>query len=190
MCAIPGQKTFETPSDFALWLSLNHDKASELWVKIYKTASQKKSIVWEEAVIEALCWGWIDGIKKSLDDEAYLQRFTPRKKGSLWSKKNKEHVERLIREQRMQEPGMQTVREAQANGRWETAYAPMSEMIIPEDFLRALETIPDGKSVFEAFSRQQKYQIYFGLQTAKTAKTREKRKNTFLKSIAETANTR
>ena len=182
------QRTFEKPSDFALWLAQNHNTAPELWVKIYKKSAQQPSITWEEAVMEALCWGWIDGIKKSLDDAAYLQRFTPRRKGSLWSRVNTQHVERLIAEKRMQAPGMQTVQEAQSNGNWERAYASMRDMTIPEDFLRALEAIPNGKSVFEALSRQHKYQIYFGLHTAKMAKTREKRKNTFLNQIAEAAN--
>ena len=117
-------KSFETSCDYGKWLKANHDSATELWLKIYKKGSGIKTISWEQAVIESLCWGWIDGVKKSLDDQAYLQRVTPRRKGSMWSKRNREHVERLIKENRMQEPGLRHVHAAQADGRWEAAYSP------------------------------------------------------------------
>ena len=111
-------QAFEDSAAFWNWLEQNHASEPELWLKIYKKGSGQKTINWEEAVVEALCWGWIDGIKKSFDDEAYLQRFTPRRKSSNWSKRNREHVDRLIAEGRMQEVGMVHVRAAQADGRW------------------------------------------------------------------------
>lgn len=116
---------FRTPAEFWSWLELNHASEPELWLKTYKKGSGQQTIVWREAVVEALCWGWIDGVSKSLDDKAYLQRFTPRRRGSNWSKINREHVERLVAEGRMQEAGLVHVRAAQADGRWEAAYAPL-----------------------------------------------------------------
>ncbi len=166
---------FEDPQTFAHWLAAHHQSENELWLKIYKKASGKKSITWNEAVIEALCWGWIDGVRKSLDAEAYLQRFTPRRPRSLWSKRNREHVEKLIATGRMQAAGMEQVKAAQADGRWESAYAPASEMEIPADFLAALETRPKAKAFFETLSRQNHFAIYYRLHTAKRAETRKKR---------------
>lgn len=166
---------FEDSEAFAHWLTTHHQSENELWLKVYKKASGKKSITWNEAVIEALCWGWIDGIRKSLDAEAYLQRFTPRRPRSLWSKRNREHVEKLIATGRMQTAGMEQVKAAQADGRWESAYAPASEMEVPADFLAALETRPKAKAFFETLNRQNHFAIYYRLHTAKRAETRKKR---------------
>ena len=173
-------QAFEDSAAFWNWLEQNHASEPELWLKIYKKGSGQKSINWEEAVVEALCWGWIDGIKKSLDDEAYLQRFTPRRKSSNWSKRNREHVDRLIAEGRMQEVGMVHVRAAQADGRWAAAYAPSSEMTIPEDLLAALEERPQAKAFFETLNRQNLYAIVYRLQTAKKPETRQRRLEQFL----------
>lgn len=171
---------FADSAAFHDWLAVNHSAEPELWLKIYKKGSGQKTISWKEAVIEALCWGWIDGIKKSLDDQAYLQRFTPRRQGSNWSKRNREHVEQLIAEGRMQEVGMEHVRAAQADGRWDTAYAPSSEMTIPDDFLVALDERPAAKEFFATLNKQNLYTIYYGLQTAKKAETRRRRFEKFL----------
>ena len=173
-------QAFEDSAAFWNWLEQNHASEPELWLKIYKKGSGQKSINWEEAVVEALCWGWIDGIKKSLDDEAYLQRFTPRQKSSNWSKRNREHVDRLMAEGRMQEVGMVHVRAAQADGRWEAAYAPASEMTIPEDLLAALEERPQAKAFFETLNRQNLYAIAYRLQTAKKPETRQRRLEKFI----------
>lgn len=166
---------FETPSAFGAWLRLNHASEPELWLKMYKKSSGRQTIVWQEAVIEALCWGWIDGIAKTLDNEAYVQRFTPRRKGSIWSKVNREHVERLLSEGRMQDAGLVHVRAAQADGRWDAAYAPPSEMTIPDDFLAALAERPKAKAFFETLNRQNLYAIGYRLQTAKKLETRQRR---------------
>ncbi|HMQ50705.1 MAG TPA: YdeI/OmpD-associated family protein [Anaerolineae bacterium] len=172
-------QAFEDASAFGQWLELNHASESEVWVKMYKKGSGQKTINWEEGVIEALCWGWIDGIKKSFDDQAYLQRFTPRRPGSNWSKRNREHVKRLIAAGRMQEPGLVHVRAAQADGRWAAAYAS-SEMTVPEDFLAALEKRPAAKAFFETLNKQNRYAIAYRLQTAKKPETRQKRLEQFL----------
>lgn len=173
-------RAFATPDDFWTWLEVNHTSEPELWLKIYKKASGKPSVDWNEAVIEALCWGWIDGVKKSLDEEAFLQRFTPRRAGSNWSKRNREHVERLLGEGRMQPPGMVHVEAAQADGRWEAAYTPASEMTIPEDFIAALAERPTAQAFFATLNKQNLYAIGYRLQTAKKPETRQKRFNQFL----------
>lgn len=173
-------QAFEDAPAFGAWLALNHASEPEVWVKMYKKGSGQKTINWEESVIEALCWGWIDGVRKSLDDQAYLQRFTPRRPGSNWSKRNREHVERLIAANRMQEPGLIHVQAAQADGRWEAAYAPPSEMTVPEDFLAALEKRPAAKAFFETLNKQNRYAIAYRLQTAKKPETRQKRLEQFL----------
>jgi uncharacterized protein YdeI (YjbR/CyaY-like superfamily) len=128
--------TFASPQDLGLWLKVNHASETELWVKIFKKKTEIPSVTWNDVVIEALCWGWIDGIKKSVDDQAYLQRITPRKARSNWSKRNTEHVQRLIKAGRMTEAGLVHVRAAKADGRWESAYT-VSEMTVPADFLAA-----------------------------------------------------
>lgn len=171
---------FKSPKALSRWLQVNHGTESELWVKIFKKGSGIPSVTWNDVVIETLCWGWIDGIKKSLDDQAYLQRITPRKARSNWSKKNTEHVERLITEGRMQEPGLVHVRAAKADGRWENAYAPASEMKVPADFLVALEHKPEAKRFYETLTKSSRYAIAYGLESAKKPETRQRRFTKFM----------
>lgn len=168
-------KAFATPNAFGKWLKDNHSSETELWLKIYKKSSGRKTITWEESVIEALCWGWIDGLKKSFDDRAYLQRFTPRRKRSNWSKRNREHVERLIADGRMQPAGLVHVEAAKSDGRWESAYAPQSEMKVPDDFLAALENRPAAKKTFSKLNKANLYAIAYRLATAKKPETRQRR---------------
>ncbi len=173
-------KAFASPKELGRWLKVNHDSASELWVKIFKKASGIPSVTWNDVVIETLCWGWIDGIKKSLDDDAYLQRITPRRSRSNWSKRNKEHVERLILDGRMREPGLVQVRAAKADGRWENAYAPASEMKVPADFLAALKRRPKARQFFETLNKSNRYVIAYGLTSAKRPETRQRRFDQFM----------
>ena len=130
-------------------------------------------------VIEVLCWGWIDGVKHAIDDQAYLQRITPRKARSNWSKRNTEHVARLIEEARMQEPGLVHVRAAKADGRWQNAYAA-SEMTVPDDFLAALEDNVNAKQFFETLNKSSHYVIAHGLASAKKPGTRIRRFEKFM----------
>jgi uncharacterized protein YdeI (YjbR/CyaY-like superfamily) len=174
---------FPTPKQLAAWLEANHASEGELWVKIFKKQSAVASVTWDEVVIEALCWGWIDGVKKSLDEQAYLQRITPRKARSSWSKRNRAHVERLIDEGRMREPGLVHVRAAQADGRWENAYA-VSEMTVPENFLAALEGEPTAKSFFDTLNKASRFVIAYGLISAKKPETRQRRFATYLAMLA------
>jgi uncharacterized protein YdeI (YjbR/CyaY-like superfamily) len=168
-------KTFASPKNLGKWLKANHATESELWVKIFKKGAGVPSVTWNEVVIETLCWGWIDGVKKSLDDQSYLQRITPRKARSNWSRKNTEHVERLTIEGRMEEPGIVHVRAAKADGRWESAYSPASEMLVPEDFLAAMKSKPQVKEFFATLNKSSQYVIAYGLTTAKKPETRQRR---------------
>ena len=171
--------TFKSPKDLSKWLQANHTSESELWLKIFKKGSGVPSVTWNEVVIEALCWGWIDGIKKSLDDQAYLQRITPRKTRSNWSKRNTEHIERLIIEGRMEEPGLVHVRAAKADGRWENAYS-VSEVKVPADFLAALDNSPKAKQFYETLTKSNRYAIAYGLESAKKPETRQRRFEKFM----------
>ncbi|MGK0498598.1 MAG: hypothetical protein ACJAYG_000229 [Oceanicoccus sp.] len=171
--------TFVTSKDLSKWLKMNHATESELWVKIFKKNTGIQSVTWNDVVIEILCWGWIDGIKKSIDDQAYLQRITPRTARSNWSKRNTEHVERLISEDRMKEGGLVHVRAAKADGRWENAYV-VSEMEVPADFLAALENQPRVKLFFETLNKSSRYVIAYGLTSAKKPETRQRRFEKFI----------
>ena len=113
-------KFFKTPSEFREWLKKNHGKETEVWVGMFKKASGRVGINYDQALDEALCFGWIDGISKSLNEESYMQRFTPRRPKSNWSKINKGHVKRLTREGRMMPAGLKAIEEAKKNGRWDT----------------------------------------------------------------------
>lgn len=166
--------TFETSLDLNEWLKVNHAAENELWVKIFKKHSGIQNVNWGDVVIEVLCWGWIDGVKKSLDDQSYLQRITPRKLKSSWSKRNTEHVERLINEDRMKESGLVHVRAAKADGRWDNAYV-VSEMEVPEDFFTALDNQPRAKQFFETLNKSSRYVIAYGLTSAKKPETRQRR---------------
>lgn len=172
-------KSFTTPNDLHQWLEQNHASESELWVKIFKKASGIQSVSWDDVVIEVLCWGWIDGVKKSIDSQAYLQRITPRRPKSSWSKRNRAHVERLTDEGIMQEPGLVQVRAAKEDGRWDNAYA-VSEMTVPEDFLQALKSEPEAKRFYDTLPKSSRYVIAHGLLSAKKSETRERR---FLKYL-------
>lgn len=165
---------FSTPKDLGLWLKVNHATESELWVMVYKKNTGILSVTWNDLVIEALCWGWIDGIKKSIDDQAYLQRITPRKSRSNWSKRNTEHAERLISEGRMMEPGLVHIRAAKADGRWDDAYVA-SKIEVPADFLAALDIKPKAKQFFETLTKSNRYVIAYGLTRAKKTETRQRR---------------
>ncbi|NRB42286.1 MAG: YdeI/OmpD-associated family protein [Pseudomonadales bacterium] len=176
--------SFASPKDLARWLEVNHAIESELWVKIFKKKTGIASVTWDDVVVEMLCWGWIDGIKKSIDEQAYLQRVTPRSARSNWSKRNAEHVERLINEGRMTESGLAHVRAAKADGRWENAYAA-SEMKVPADFLAALESKPAAKQFFETLTKSSRYVIAYGLISAKKAETRQRRFAKFIDMLVD-----
>ncbi|MDO9414723.1 YdeI/OmpD-associated family protein [Pararhizobium sp.] len=165
---------FATPTEFCAWLAGHHGDEREIWLKLYKKSSRIASITWAEAVVEALAWGWIDGIAKSNDEVSWFQRFTPRKPKSGWSKINRQHVERLIAEGRMQAPGLDAVAAAKADGRWEAAYAGSATMAFSETFLAAVAEDAAAKKTFDSLTRRQLFSFYHRLQTAKREETRQK----------------
>lgn len=174
--------TFEEPQQLGQWLENNHGNETELWIKIFKKHSGVLSVTWDDVVVESLCWGWIDGIKKSVDDQAYLQRITPRKSKSNWSKKNRKHVEELIHLGRMQASGLLHVTAAKADGRWENAYA-VSEMTVPEDFIAALADMPIAKTFYDTLNKSDRCTIAHGLTSAKKADTRARRFTKYIKML-------
>lgn len=166
--------SFESPNDLEKWLEANHSRESELWVKIFKKKSKISSVTWDEVVVESLCWGWIDGVKKSIDEQSYIQRITPRKAKSNWSKRNRDHVERLINAGRMKQAGLIHVNAAKLDGRFEKAYST-SEMMVPLDFIEALDSNPKAKDFFGTLTKSNRYVIALGLTSAKKPETRQRR---------------
>lgn len=164
---------FATPQEWNDWLA--RTEASECWMLLHKKSSGVPSITWEQAVIEALAHGWIDSLKKSLNETQWLQRFTPRKAGSAWSQKNVAHAEKLIADGRMTPAGLAHVEIAKANGRWETAYAGGKAAELPQDFLDAVAAIPKAAEGLKALNASNRFAIYLRLTTAKRRETRAKR---------------
>ena len=167
--------TFETPEQLDAWLQLYHASESELCVRIFKKATGQPSVTWDDCVVAAICWGWIDGRRNALDDTSFLQRLTPRRARSNWSQKNVQHAERLIAQGRMQAAGLAQVEAARSDGRWATAYAGSATMVIPQDFLAALQQDPAAHGFYATLKRQSQFAIYYRLQSAKRSETRQKR---------------
>ncbi|MES2898327.1 MAG: YdeI/OmpD-associated family protein [Pseudomonadota bacterium] len=174
---------FKNSEELAAWLAAHHQHSSELWVRIFKVGSGQQSVTWNDCVIEAIRFGWIDSQKQSLDATSFVQRLTPRKPKSNWSVKNREHVARLIAEGRMMHAGLAHVEAAKADGRWDQAYEGSAAMTIPADFLAALESRPAAKAFFEGLDRKNLYPIYYRLQTAKRPETRAKRMEQILAQL-------
>ena len=165
---------FKTPTALRTWFEKNHDKKTELWIGFYKKSSVKKAIGYSEVLDQALCFGWIDGIKKSVDEDSFMNRYTPRKPKGNWSKINTAHVERLIKAGLMMPPGLKEVESAKADGRWARAYDSPSAAEVPEDFLKALAKNKKAKAFFETLGKTNLYSITFRLQNSKKPETREK----------------
>lgn len=176
-------KEFETSGDLTRWLEENHAQTDEVWIRIFTKGSGKASVDWQQCVVAAIAWGWIDGQKKPFDDESYLQRLTPRKPGSNWSQRNKQHAEALISDGRMSPAGLQHVEEAKADGRWDVTYAGQADMEIPPDFLEALEEFPVAKEFYATLDRRNLFTIYYRLQTAKKSETRTNRMRKMLEQL-------
>jgi uncharacterized protein YdeI (YjbR/CyaY-like superfamily) len=178
-------KSFATKVQWCSWLARNHAKSDGIWIRIYKKASGKKTVTYAEALDDALCYGWIDGQKNTYDAESFLQRFTPRRKKSMWSKRNREHISRLIKEKRMTDAGMREVTAAKKDGRWNRAYDSPSSMQMPEDFLKQLKKEKGSYEFFMTLNKANLYAIAWRLQTAKKAETRAKRMKLLLEMISE-----
>jgi uncharacterized protein YdeI (YjbR/CyaY-like superfamily) len=168
-------QTFESPEQLHGWLEVNHASETELWVRIFKKATGQPSVTWDDCVVAAIAWGWIDGVRNALDDTSFLQRLTPRRARSNWSQKNVQHAERLIAQGRMQAAGLAHVEAARSDGRWATAYAGSATMVIPEDFLAALQQDPAAQAFYATLKRANLFTIYHRLHSAKRPETRQKR---------------
>lgn len=166
--------TVTTPTAWNAWLAAN-PQATEVWVLFHKKATGIPSLTWEEAVIEALAHGWIDGVKKSVSDTQWVQRFTPRKPGSAWSQKNIGHVEKLIAAGRMTPAGQRHIDLAKQNGRWENAYSGGKGADLPQDFLDAVAANPKAAEGLKLLDSKNRFAIYYRLTTAKRPETRAKR---------------
>jgi uncharacterized protein YdeI (YjbR/CyaY-like superfamily) len=154
-------RPFTSQAAFEAWLAKNHDRATEVWIKIYKKGSGKPSIDASQAIDACLCWGWIDAIRKAFDDEAFLQRYTPRGKKSRWSQINRERVAKLIKEGRMTAHGQAHVDAAKADGRWDAAYPSPKAVEVPPEFVRAVSKVPKALAVFRTLNRQNLYAIAY-----------------------------
>jgi len=166
---------FATPADWEDWLREHHAEPDGLWLKVAKKGSGVRSVTYAEALDVALCWGWIDGQKRSFDAACFLQKFTPRRSRSIWSKVNREHVARLVAAGRMQPPGQREVERAQADGRWEAAYDSPRTATVPDDLQRALDADPAARDFFATLSSANRYSFLWRIATAKQASTRAAR---------------
>ena len=167
------------------WLEKNHQDSSGIWLRIFKKNSGVLSVNYDQALDEALCFGWIDGQVKSYDDKSYIQKFTPRRARSMWSKRNIEHVKRLENEGRMKPSGIKEAEAAKSDGRWDRSYDSPSNMTIPEDFMNELSKDPVTAGFYNNLNKTNKYAIAWRLQTAKKTETRTKRMKAILEMLAK-----
>jgi uncharacterized protein YdeI (YjbR/CyaY-like superfamily) len=174
---------FKDADAFYKWLGRNHDKADEVWIKVHKLGSGLKSITPKEAIDVVLCWGWIDGIRKSLDDKSFLQRYSPRGRKSVWSQINVDNIARLIAEGRMTEHGLKHVDAAKADGRWQRAYASVREMRIPDDLKAAIDAEPKAKEMFAKLGSQNRFALAFRVHNMKTEAGRKKKIADFVEML-------
>lgn len=176
--------SFVTSGDFRKWLEDNHDREDGFWLRIYKKDSGCATVTYAEALDQALCFGWIDGQKKPFDKESWIQKFTPRRAKSGWSKINTRHAERLIESGEMTLAGLKQVDAAKADGRWKAAYDSFGGATVPDDFLNALAQNEKAKAFFETLNKTNLYSITYRLQTAKKPETRTKRMKEIIEKLA------
>jgi uncharacterized protein YdeI (YjbR/CyaY-like superfamily) len=174
---------FEHQQDWAAWLDKNHAASSGVWLRLAKNASGLKSVSYEEALEVALCYGWIDGQKKSYDKSSWLQKFTPRGVKSIWSKVNRGKAEELIRSGQMKPAGLKAIERAKQDGRWDAAYDSPSSATVPSDFQAQLDRNAQAKAFFATLDSRNRYAILFRIQTAKKAETRTKRIQQFIEML-------
>jgi uncharacterized protein YdeI (YjbR/CyaY-like superfamily) len=169
------QLAFASDADWEAWLQEHHERSSGVWVKIAKKGSGIPTVAYPEVLDTALCFGWIDGHRKALDDLYFLQRFTPRRPRSRWSKINRDKAEALIAAGRMRPAGLAEVERAKADGRWAAAYEGQARIAVPDDLQAELDTRPEAAAFFAQLSSQNRYSILYRLQDAKRPETRARR---------------
>jgi uncharacterized protein YdeI (YjbR/CyaY-like superfamily) len=175
---------FEDKRAWADWLERHHADSPGLWLRHAKKASALTSISYGEALDVALCYGWIDGQKKSYDDSSWLQKWTPRGPKSIWSKINRDKALKLIEDGLMQPAGMAAIERAKQDGRWDAAYDSSSTAIVPSDLQAALDHNPAAGEFFATLNKTNRYAILFRIQTAKKPETRAKRIEEFIAMLA------
>jgi uncharacterized protein YdeI (YjbR/CyaY-like superfamily) len=176
---------FSSRDGWNAWLEEHHADADGLWLEIAKKATGVATVTYAEAVEVALCFGWIDGQKAALDDRAWLQRFTPRKARSKWSKVNRDKVEALLASGAMRPAGLQQIEAAKADGRWDAAYDSQRTATVPDDLQAALDASPEAAAFFATLRGSGRYAILYRVQDAKRPETRAKRIAAFITMLEE-----
>ena len=176
-------RSFTTTKELTSWLAKHHAVSIGIWMQLFKKKSGIDSVTYSEALDVALCYGWIDGQKKPYDAESWLQKFTPRRPKSIWSKRNREHVARLEKSGKMKAAGIKQVEAAKADGRWEQAYDSPSNMVVPVDFLKELAKNKKAETFFKTLNKTNTYAIVWRLQTAKKPETKNKRMKAILEML-------
>lgn len=174
---------FTSANKWEKWLAENHNTSKGLWLKISKKDSGVDTVNYNDALEIAICYGWIDGQKKSFDGKYFLQKFTPRRAKSIWSKRNCGIAIKLINSKKMQPPGQAVIDAAKKDGRWDAAYDSPKNMKVPEDFLTALKKNKKAGKFFNTLNRANLFAIAFRLHTAKKNETRAGRINTIIKML-------
>ena len=171
-------KSFRTEAAFERWIAAHHARETEIWLRIYKKDSGIPTVTAARALDVALCWGWIDGLRKSYDDESFLQRYSPRRPKSLWSQVNRDNVARLTKAGRMTPHGQRQVDAAKADGRWAAAYAPIrtaSEASLPADLRRSIEASPKALRTFQTLGKMNLFALRFRTNNMRTPEGRAKK---------------
>jgi uncharacterized protein YdeI (YjbR/CyaY-like superfamily) len=169
------QRPFADAAEWEEWLEHNHAGSDGVWIKMAKKDSGLASVRYPEVLDTAVCFGWIDGRREALDERHFLQRFSPRRPRSRWSRINRDRAERLIAEGRMRPAGLAEVERAKADGRWAAAYESPSNMTVPDDLQRELDARPRAKAFFAELDSQNRYAILYRLEDAKKPETRTRR---------------
>lgn len=175
---------FADAQAFHTWLGRHHDQETEVWIKIHKVGSGLPSITPKEAIDVVLCWGWIDAIRKGLDETSYLQRYTLRGKKSVWSKINVDNVARLVKEKRMTPHGLAHVKAAQADGRWDRAYGSGKDLKIPDALQAAIDADPKARKMLATLTEQNRFALAFRVHNLKTEAGRKKKIEAFVAMLA------
>ncbi len=177
-------QSFASSKQWKEWLAMNYAISNNgIWLRIFKKDTDEATITYDEALDEALCFGWIDGQKKTYDEKSWLQKFTPRRSKSIWSTRNKARVVQLMKEKRMQPSGLKEIETAKKDGRWDKAYDSPGQMEIPADFLALLKKDQQAYEFFKTLNKANTYAIAWRLETAKKPETREKRIQILLKMM-------
>jgi uncharacterized protein YdeI (YjbR/CyaY-like superfamily) len=174
---------FKRAKDWSHWLSHNYAASTGVWLRLAKKASELESITYAEALEEALCYGWIDGQKRAHDENSWIQKFTPRRKQSTWSKINRAKVLQLIESGKMQPSGLAEIEAAQTDGRWDMAYDSMKNATVPADLQAALDGNSKASAFFATLKGSNRYAILFRIQTAKKVETRARRIEQFVSML-------